>query len=248
MTKENFTAIAVIADASSSMHPLTAETISNFNQFLAEQKANPAEAAFSLCIFNTDYRLVHDFVPLNSVAELTNQTYRCTGMTALLDAMGTTIDSLGAKLAAMPEEERPSKVIVLVITDGEENSSRRFTIDQIKDKVEHQRSKYSWEFVFIGANIDAISTGTSLGFAAQNSVAYVPSAAGTGQLYSSVSSNLNAYRSSLAPAQVDFFGQTGVTPTNAPVNNPDTTPPSNQAATPQTTTGFNPGHSLPTNK
>ena len=241
--KDNFTAIAVIADASTSMAPLTDETIDNFNNFLKEQKANPAEAAFSLCIFNSDYRLVHDFIPLHSVSELTHLTYHCTGYTALLDAMGTTIDSLGARLAAMPEKERPSKVIVLVITDGEENRSRRYTLEQIKEKVTHQREVYSWEFVFIGANIDAISTGTSMGFTAQNSVSYVASAAGTGQLYSSVSRNLGVYRNSMGSAQVDFFGQTGITPTSAPTAN--TPAPTNTAGN---VTPFDPGHALPTNK
>jgi uncharacterized protein YegL len=235
--KQNFTAIAVIIDASSSMSPLTGDTIGSFNTFLSEQKANPSEAAFSLCTFNDDYRLVHDFISLHSVSELNRQIYNCSGCTALLDAMGTTIDSLGAKLAAMPEEERPSKVIVLVITDGEENRSRRYTLDQIKSKVEHQRNVYSWEFVFIGANVDAISTGTSMGFAAHNSVAYAADSRGTQQLYRSVSSNLGSYRSSLAPAQVDFFGQTGVTPTSDTVASPPTTPIS-----------FDPGHSLPTKK
>jgi Mg-chelatase subunit ChlD len=238
MTKENFTAIAVIADASRSMASLTSDTIGSFNIFLNEQKANPAEAAFTLCIFNSEHRLAHDFTRLHSVAELTRETYRCSGSTALLDAMGATIDSLGARLAAMPEEERPSKVIVLVITDGEENCSRNYTLEQIKAKVEHQRDTYSWEFVFIGANIDAISTGTSMGFASHNSVAYTSDSIGTKQLYSSVSSNMNSYRTTVGPAQVDFFAQTGETPTSAPVVTP-VSPAVNS---------FDPGHALPTNK
>lgn len=252
MTKENFTAIAVIIDASGSMAGLTNDTIGNFNTFLSEQKLIPGEAAFSLCTFNTDYSLVHDFIPLHTVAELTRQTYRATGGTALLDAMGTTIDTIGAKLAAMPEEERPSKVICLVITDGEENASRRFTLDEIKAKVTHQREVYSWEFVFIGANIDAISAGTSMGFSAQNSVGYVASAAGTHELYRSVSNNLGSYRSSLAPKQVDFFGQTGITPTSGlqggQANATPATPVTPTTTTGQTTTGFDPGNALPTTK
>src|SRR5258708_7019726 len=126
MTRENFTAIAVVIDASSSMRDLTGDTIGSFNQFLEEQQAVPGEPALTLCIFNTDYRLLHDFIPLSSVGKLSKETYRCNGMTALLDAMGTTIDALGQKLAVMPEQERPSKVIVLVITDGEENQSHRY--------------------------------------------------------------------------------------------------------------------------
>jgi predicted GIY-YIG superfamily endonuclease/uncharacterized protein YegL len=193
--KDNFVAIAAILDASGSMHGLTCDTIGSFNQFLQEQKAVPGEVAFTLCTFNTDYRLVHDFQPLANVSELTLETYRAEGGTALLDAMGTTIDALGVRLAALPEHERPSKVIVLVITDGEENSSHRYTREQIQAKVQHQQDVYSWSFVFIGANIDAISAGTSMGFTTANSVNYVASAGGTRSLYNSISSNMTSYRS-----------------------------------------------------
>lgn len=219
MTKPNFTSINVIIDQSSSMAPLAAETITSFNQFLAEQKEVPGEAAFTLCTFSTDYTLVHDFVKLASISGLDDKTYRPGGWTALLDALGTTINSVGSKLAAMPEDERPSKVIFLVITDGEENRSRKFTKAQIKSMVEHQRDTYKWEFVFIGANVDAFHDGQSYGFSAANSVGYNATAGGTHQLYSSVSSNLRSYRLSdaaqNASGNLDFFGQTGVTPTSA---------------------------------
>src|SRR5271166_2365178 len=170
MTRENFTSINVIIDASGSMQHLTHDTIGSFNGFLAEQRAVPGEAAFTLCKFNTDYCLVHDFVKLASVPALDTTVYAPEGGTALLDAMGTTIDSVGSKLAAMPEEERPSKVIFLVITDGHENSSHRYTSAQIKEMVEHQKDKYNWEFVFMGANIDAIAAGTNLGVSMQNTL------------------------------------------------------------------------------
>jgi uncharacterized protein YegL len=205
MTKENFTSINVIIDASGSMGHLTHDTLGSFNTFLKEQKEFPGEAALTLCTFNTDYRLVHDFVKIAGVANLDKQTYRPDGGTALLDAMGTTIDSVGRKLAAMPEEDRPSKVIFLVITDGHENSSHRFTAAQIKSMVEHQKDVYSWEFVFMGANIDAITTGVNLGISAQNTLNYAATAAGTQQLYSTVSSSMNAYRSSNS-SRADFFG------------------------------------------
>lgn len=237
--KENFTAIAYLLDGSGSMASLTDDTIGGFNTFVTEQKALPGEATFSMYIFNTSVSPVHEFIPLANVSELNRKVYRASGRTALLDAMGQTIDSLGARLAAMPEEERPSKVIVIVSTDGEENSSMNFTLDQIKEKVEHQRSAYSWEFVFIGANIDAITAGTSMGFAAHNSVGYEASAAGTESLYRSISSNMTSYRTSVGPAQVDFFGQTGITPESAVATPAPVAP----AANP-----FDPGHALPNQK
>ena len=228
MTKPNFTSINVVIDRSGSMSSLRQDTIGSFNSFLQEQKVVPGECVFTLCTFSDDYHLVHDFEKIANVPELTKATYRPGGNTALLDAFGATIDEVGRKLAAMPEGERPDKVLFLVITDGQENSSSRYTRDQIKSMVEHQRSVYSWEFVFVGANIDAFTVGTSLGFTGQNSVGYVPTAAGTNSLYGSISSNTTAYRSSKSSLSPDFFSQTGITPTTpapaAPVvpTTPDT--------------------------
>jgi uncharacterized protein YegL len=214
MTKENFTSINVVIDRSGSMGHLTHDTIGSFNSFLTEQKAVPGEAAFTLCTFNQDYSLVHDFIKLGAAPDLDAKTYRPSGNTALFDAVGTTINSVGARLAAMPEDERPSKVIFLIITDGMENASTRFTREQIRDLIEHQRTKYSWEFVFMGANIDAVDEGTSIGISAQNSLNYDATSIGTRGLYSNVSSSLSSYRQSNSQ-QVDFFNQTtGTTPTD----------------------------------
>jgi uncharacterized protein YegL len=207
MTKENFTSINVIIDASGSMAHLSHDTMGNFNSFLKEQKEFPGEAVFTLCTFNTDYHLTHDFVKIASVPDLDSKSYVPQGGTALLDAVGTTIDSVGRKLAALPEEERPSKVIFLIITDGHENSSRRYSAEQIKSMVEHQKNVYSWEFVFMGANIDAIATGTNLGISMQNTLNYDATSVGTQELYKSISSNMNAYRSSTS-SRADFFNQT----------------------------------------
>lgn len=209
MTKENFTSINVIIDKSGSMSHLATDTIGSFNSFLAEQKAVPGDAVLTLCTFNTDYSLVHDFVELKSIPDLNSKTYYPSGSTALLDAMGTTINALGTKLSAMPEEERPSKVIFLIITDGQENASKLFTKDQISSMVQHQKDVYSWEFVFMGANIDAIGEGSALGIAATNSMNYAATSAGTHQLYESVSRNMTTYRGGQSQ-QVDFFNQPAV--------------------------------------
>lgn len=208
MTKENFTSINVIIDASGSMSHLAHDTVGNFNTFLKEQKAFPGEAVFTLCTFNTSHNLVHDFVKITDVPDLNVKAYTPMGGTALLDAMGTTIESVGRRLAAMPEEERPSKVIFLVITDGHENSSHKYDSTQIKSMVEHQKDVYSWEFVFMGANIDAFAEGVNMGFTASNTLNYVPTAAGTQQLYSSISSSMTNYRSSNS-SRADFFNQNG---------------------------------------
>jgi len=208
MTRENFTSVNVIVDKSGSMEGLTTDTIGGFNTFVSDQKNVPGDVSFTLCLFNTKYQVVHDSVPLASVPNLTAETYRANGYTALYDALGTTIHNVGAKLAAMPEEERPSKVIFLIITDGDDNSSREYSLDQVRSMVTHQREKYSWEFVFMGANIDAMTAGTSLGVTAANSVSYSASSIGTKSLYGAVSNSLRSYRVS-ANQQVDFFNQGG---------------------------------------
>lgn len=208
MTKQNFVSINAVIDRSGSMAGLVTDTIGGYNTFLKDQKEVEGEAQLTLCLFNNECTLIHDCMPLNVVPNLSSLTYSPNGGTALLDALGTTIDTVGAKLAAMPEEERPSKVIVLVITDGQENSSKKFTKDQIKAKIEHQRDVYSWEFVFMGANIDAVGEGTSLGISAANSVNYSASSVGTAKLFKSVSENMGTYRSVATSAKVDFFNQT----------------------------------------
>lgn len=192
--KENFTSINVIIDRSGSMAGLATDTIGSFNTFLAEQKVVPGEALFTLCTFSSDYKLVHDSVKLASVPDLNPKTYSIGGGTALLDALGSTIKSVGEKLSSMPESERPSKVIFLVITDGEENSSQTYTKAQIKSMVEHQRQEYKWEFSFYGSNIDSISEGNSLGICAQNSMNYNSTSTGIGQVYRSLSDTVTKSR------------------------------------------------------
>jgi uncharacterized protein YegL len=194
--KENFTSINVIIDASGSMQHLQFDTLGSFNTFLTEQKAFPGEAAFSLCSFNTSTNLIHDFVKLGSVPSLDAKTYAPTGGTALLDAIGTTIDSVGKKLAAMDESERPSKVLFLVITDGHENSSKAYSSEQIKEMVQHQKDVYNWEFMYFGASLEQIAAGVNLGVDVRNTLSYTPTAAGVHDLYRSISNSATAYRTS----------------------------------------------------
>lgn len=192
--KKDFISINVIIDRSSSMAPLAEETIQSFNQFVSEQKIVPGDAVFTLCTFNGGHELVHDFVKLASVPDLNAETYRPSGWTALLDAMGSTIDSVGSKLAAMKEEDRPSKVLFLIVTDGEENSSQKYSKAQIKAMVEHQTNKYNWSFIFLGANIDAIAEAESIGIFARNSMNYAATDIGTRDLYSTISESVSNYR------------------------------------------------------
>jgi hypothetical protein len=197
MTKENLTSIAIILDASGSMSSLQKDTIGSFNTLLREQKAVPGEAKLTTAIFSDSYRLLHDDILLNDASELTEADYKCSGSTALLDAIGKTIDVMGSRFASMPEHERPSKILVVITTDGEENSSCAYKHAQIKEMVSHQRDKYNWEFVFVGANIDSFSVASSMGVSANSTYNYSASKVGMANLYSNISSGTTAYRNSV---------------------------------------------------
>jgi uncharacterized protein YegL len=192
--KKDFSTIAVILDASGSMEGLKTDTIGNFNNFLKEQQAVPGTATFTLCTFSDEPTIVHDFINLAEVPLLDTSSYRTHGQTALLDAMGTTVDSLGKKLDALSEDEKPSKVILVVITDGFENNSYLYSAQQIKEKIQHQQSKYNWQVMFFGAGLDQIAVAQSYGIGKQQTLSYVPTSAGTQQLYSTISSNVTRSR------------------------------------------------------
>lgn len=208
--KDNFTTIAIVLDRSTSMAKLSPETIEGFNMFLNEQRKVDGEVAITLATFASDYSLVHDFVPLKSVPNLSTINYRCCGNTALLESIGKTINSLGVKLAALPEQERPSKVILAIITDGEENCSKEFSLQQIKEMVDHQTTKYSWVFVFLGSDLSTMKSGQSIGVSTSNTRRFAATKGGIGAVYSSLSANTTSYRSASAAdigdaGSFDFF-------------------------------------------
>jgi len=157
------TEIAYVLDRSGSMSPMTEAAIAGFNEFLAQQLNAPGDANLSLMLFDNEFLQPYNRAPLEEVRKLDTQTYVPRGSTALLDAIGMTIDELGKKLAAEPEGKRPGKVIVAIYTDGYENASLRYTQDQIHQMITHQRNEYQWEFMFLGANEDAIATATRMG-------------------------------------------------------------------------------------
>jgi len=192
--KENSTFIAVVLDRSGSMAGIAVATIAGFNKFLAEQKALPGEALLTLAQFDDVYEVVHEAKPLQEVPELTAETFQPRGSTALLDAIGRTINSVGIRLAALPEPERPARVLMLIVTDGHENKSTEFRRQQIQEMVKHQREKYSWEFVYIGANQDALQVATAMNIAPQNAMNYDASAMGTRDAWVGASSSLRSYR------------------------------------------------------
>lgn len=158
----SLTQIAVVLDRSGSMDSVITPTINNFNEFVRQQHAVPGSARLRLAQFDHEYELLYD-KPIGEVEKLTEETFRPRGNTALLDAIGRTIDSLGDSLAAMPEEERPGKVIVLILTDGQENYSSLYSRQKIRAMIRHQREKYSWEFIFMGTTWSSVLDAKSYG-------------------------------------------------------------------------------------
>lgn len=194
MPNENKTEIIAILDRSGSMASLTDDTIGGYNTFIKEQKEEEGECDVTLTIFDTEYIIVYKGKPVKEVPELTKDVYFARGSTALLDAVGRTLQETGARLSAMPENERPGKVIVLIITDGMENASREYTADQVKKMVEVQEKEYSWKFLFFGANMDAVNQARGIGIRADDSIKYGSGSVGTSNLYGGVSKGVRRMR------------------------------------------------------
>jgi uncharacterized protein YegL len=147
-------------------------------------------------LFDDKYELLHDGVNLKDVKPLTNDDYFVRGSTALLDAIGKTINTVGARLSRTKESDRPAKVVFVITTDGEENCSREFSQAQIKEMIERQTNVYNWQFLFLGANIDAVSTAQGYGINANYAATYTADSIGTQSLYNSVSKGVTRLRCS----------------------------------------------------
>lgn len=194
MSKSNHTDITVILDRSGSMGVVAPETIKGFNQFLRDQKKGPGTATITLNQFNHRFERVIDAQDVAVAFPLTSETFVTKGNTALLDAIGKSIVDTGARLNAMPEDQRPGKVIVVIITDGEENDSHEFSRVQINSMIDHQQDNYQWEFVFLGANQDAIREAAKIGIGAGQTMTYAHNAIGTTRAFSALSSNTSSLR------------------------------------------------------
>jgi hypothetical protein len=195
--KADYTDISIVLDRSGSMDSIRQDTIGSFNTFLEDQNTVPGEATISLVQFDDQYEVVYRAIALHEAPELTMQTYVPRGSTALLDAIGRTIDETGHRLAAMLEAGRPENVIFVILTDGEENSSRHYPPERINEMIRHQRDVYNWQFVFLGANQDAIMTASRLGIASAQAMTFAASPAGTQAAMGAVSKHLKARRMNL---------------------------------------------------
>ena len=200
--KKDLTEIAFILDRSGSMESVAHAAMSGFKEFLRDQQAAPGHARLTLVLFDNEYLVPIDNIPVEEVVPLNSDTYIPRSSTALLDAIGETIDRVGKRLEQTPEADRPGKVIVPILTDGLENASENFTWKQISAKIKHQTEVYNWEFLFLGANQDAIATAANLSIAANNASAYSCDAVGLHASHKAFSRKTTALRARAAGGEL----------------------------------------------
>lgn len=176
--KSNYTRIVVVLDRSGSMATCRESTVAGFNHFVREQQKVAGECKLKLVQFDDVYEVVFDGA-IRTAPELTQQTFVPRGSTALLDAQGRTIVELGFELDRMREEDKPSKVIIVTLTDGHENASTDYTTEEVARLVKEQRERYGWDFVYLGANQDAIRVAASMNIPRGSTMTYNATAAGT---------------------------------------------------------------------
>ena len=185
--KKNLTELVFILDRSGSMAGLEGDTIGGFNAMIEKQKNEPGEAYVSTVLFDNESSVIHDRVDIQKVAPMTRADYYVRGCTALLDAVGKAIQHIGNVHKYAREEDRPEKTLFVITTDGMENASREYTYDRLKMLIQRQKDKYGWEFLFLGANIDAAKEAARFGIGADQAANYHADRQGTAVIYEAVS-------------------------------------------------------------
>lgn len=187
------TEIIFVIDKSGSMMNLAGDTIGGFNGFIASQKALEGKATLTTVLFDSTHRTMHDSVDINEVKPLTSADYVPGGMTAMLDAIGDTINNVQNRHDDLGVE-KPEKVLFVITTDGEENSSRKYTKNQIEKMIKHQTNGHGWEFMFLGANMDAVKEAEGIGISQAHSHTYDYDDIGTKSVYTAMSATASALR------------------------------------------------------
>jgi uncharacterized protein YegL len=194
--KTNITELVFILDKSGSMSGLESDTIGGYNAMLKKQQEELGEAIVTTVLFDDNYELLHDRINIKGIHPITEKEYFVGGTTALLDAIGKTIHKIENVQRHTSEEQRAGKVMFIITTDGMENASREYTYGKIKEMVENQKEKYGWEFIFLGANIDAVATAAKFGIEPDRSANYNADSEGTRLNYEIVSKVVSDFRES----------------------------------------------------
>ena len=201
--KKNLTEIVFILDRSGSMAGLEDDTIGGFNALIEKQKKEPGQAFVSTVLFDNVSQVIHDRADIQKVAPMTREDYQVRGCTALLDAVGKAIHHIGNVHKYAREEDRPEKTLFVITTDGMENASREYSYARLKTMIQRQKEKYGWEFLFLGANIDAVGTARQFGIDEDRAVNYHCDSKGTALNYEVVSEAIRTVRA-CAPLSRDW--------------------------------------------
>jgi uncharacterized protein YegL len=194
--KQGLVELVFILDKSGSMSGLESDTIGGYNSMLARQKQVEGECVVTTVLFDHGYELLHDRIDIKAVQAITEDDYQVGGSTALLDAMGRTINKIATAQKNTSEEYRAEKVMCVIITDGEENSSREFSLEKVKQLVEQHKEKANWEFVFLGANMDAIQTAGYFGISADRAQSFHADKEGVALNFAVMSESVAEFRRS----------------------------------------------------
>ena len=186
------------------MAGLEGDTIGGFNAMIEKQKREAGEALISTVLFDNASEVIHDRVPLKKIQPMTREQYYVRGCTALLDAVGGAIHHIGNVHKYAREEDRPEKTVFVITTDGMENASRRYSYDKVRRMIEKQKTKYGWEFLFLGANIDAAREAARFGIQADHAANYHADSKGTAVIYEAVSEAVCDVRQCAAPLSANW--------------------------------------------
>ena len=200
--KTNLTELVFILDRSGSMGGLESDTIGGFNSMLSKQQAEPGECVITTVLFDDKYDLLHDRIDIKAVKPITDKEYFVRGSTALLDAVGRTINKTVSVQKNTSEDYRAEKVLFIITTDGMENASREFNYDSIKSMIEYQKSNYSWEFIFLGANIDAVDVANRFGIARNRAQSFHNDSEGIAMNYEAINKTVGYFRAAPAYAPI----------------------------------------------
>lgn len=192
--KNSMTELVFILDRSGSMGGLESDTIGGFNSMLAKQQAETGDCRITTVLFDNEYEILHDRIDIKAVSPINEKDYYVMGSTALLDAVGKTINKISGVQKNTAEEYRAAKVLFVITTDGMENASREFSYDKIKAMIERQKEKFGWEFIFLGANIDAVSTAERVGIARNRAQTFHNDAEGIDLNYAVLSDAVTSFR------------------------------------------------------
>jgi len=192
--KKGLTEIVFILDRSGSMSGLEADTIGGFNSMIQSQKNEEGKAVVSTVLFDDRTEILHDRKKLKKIEPITTEDYYVRGSTALLDAVGGAIRHIVRVHKHLPKDERPEKTMFIITTDGMENASRKYDYKQVKRMIEHEKKKYHWEFIFLGANIDAVEVAERFGVSRKRAARYECDSAGTTLNFKAMSKMVSAVR------------------------------------------------------